>query len=121
MRLLQLCLSSLWLIVNDLVISGMTSPERIRFKPYSPYQAMLLPPSLDEMIATNHPVRVVNRVIDQIDIRPLIRTYKGGAVQVIIPGCCSKCLFTLTCATFIRAGRWKTHLGKTSILCGSVG
>lgn len=39
---------------------------------------MLLPPSLDEMIATNHPVRVVNRVVDQIDIRPLIRTYKGG-------------------------------------------
>lgn len=78
MRLLQLCVPSLWLIVNDLVISGMTSPERIRFKPYSPNQAMLLPPSLDEMIATNHPVRVVNRVINQIDIRPLIRTYKGG-------------------------------------------
>jgi transposase len=56
----------------------MRSPERIRFKPYSPNQAMLLPPSLDEMIASNHPVRVVNRVVDQIDIRPLIRTYKGG-------------------------------------------
>ena len=39
---------------------------------------MLLPPSLDEMIPSNHPVRVVNRVVDQIDIRPLIRTYKGG-------------------------------------------
>jgi len=30
------------------------------------------------MIRSNHPVRVVNRVVDQIDIRPLIRTYKGG-------------------------------------------
>ena len=56
----------------------MTSPEKIRFKSYSPNQAMLLPPSLDEMIPSNHPVRVVNRVVDQIDIRPLIRTYKGG-------------------------------------------
>jgi len=56
----------------------MRSPERIRFKSYSPNQAMLLPPSLDEMIPSNHPVRVVNRVVDQIDIRPLIRTYKGG-------------------------------------------
>jgi transposase len=55
----------------------MTSPEKIRFKSYSPNQAMLLPPSLDEMIPSNHPVRVVNRVIDQIDILPLIRTYKG--------------------------------------------
>lgn len=39
---------------------------------------MLLPPSLEEMIPTNHPVRVVDRVIDQIDIHPLISTYKGG-------------------------------------------
>jgi len=39
---------------------------------------MLLPPSLDEMVPANHPVRVVDRVIDQIDIQPLIKTYKGG-------------------------------------------
>ena len=41
-------------------------------------QAMLLPPSLDEMVSANDPVMVVDRVIDQIDIRPLISTYKGG-------------------------------------------
>lgn len=39
---------------------------------------MLLPPSLEEMVPANHPVRVVDRVIDQIDIHPLISTYKGG-------------------------------------------
>jgi transposase len=66
------------LIVRDLLISGMTTPRKIPFKPYSPNQAMLLPPSLDEMIPMNHPVRVVNRVVDQIDICPLIQTYKGG-------------------------------------------
>ena len=38
---------------------------------------MLLPPSLEELIPQNHPVRVVNRVIDQIDIHPLISTYQG--------------------------------------------
>jgi transposase len=56
----------------------MTTPRKIPFKPYSPKQAMLLPPSLDEMVPANHPVRVVDRVVDQIDILPLIKTYKGG-------------------------------------------
>jgi transposase len=39
---------------------------------------MLLPPSLEEMVPVNHPVWVVDRVIDQIDIHPLISTNKGG-------------------------------------------
>ena len=56
----------------------MTTPRKIPFKSYSPKQAMLLPPSLEEMVPVNHPVRVVDRVIDQIDIHPLISTYKGG-------------------------------------------
>ena len=29
---------------------------------------MLLPPSLDDLIEENHPVRVVNKIIDSIDI-----------------------------------------------------
>jgi len=56
----------------------MTTPRKIPFKTYSPKQAMLLPPSLDEMIPANDPVRVVDRVVDQIDIHPLISTFKGG-------------------------------------------
>ena len=38
---------------------------------------MLLPPSLDEMIDKNHPVRIVSQIIDQIDITPLEKKYKG--------------------------------------------
>lgn len=56
----------------------MTTPRKIPFKTYSPKQAMLLPPSLDDMIPANDPVRVVDRVVDQIEIHPLISTYKGG-------------------------------------------
>ena len=41
------------------------------FKRHQLGQIMLLPPSLDEMIDKNHPVRVVNQVIDHIDISPL--------------------------------------------------
>lgn len=48
------------------------------FKAYHQDQIMLLPPSLAELIADNHPVRIVNEVLNKIDIRPLTREYKTG-------------------------------------------
>lgn len=55
------------------------------FKSYSNQQILLLPPSLDELIEENHPVRVVDRVVDKIDISPLIKTYKGGGTTSYHP------------------------------------
>ncbi len=51
---------------------------KVIFKAYNQQQTMLLPPSLDELISANHPVRVVNKVLDQKDILPLIAKYKVG-------------------------------------------
>ena len=39
---------------------------------------MMLPPSLEELIMESHPVRVVNQVIDRINIDPLLKKFKGG-------------------------------------------
>lgn len=41
---------------------------RKKFKNYNQNQQMLLPSSLDDLIGENHPVRVVNKIIDSIDI-----------------------------------------------------
>src|SRR6185503_793570 len=57
----------------------------IAFKAYSQQQAMLLPPSLDELIKPNHPVRIVNQVLDKVDIDPLIKKYKGGGASSFHP------------------------------------
>ena len=46
---------------------------------------MVLPPSLEEMIDVNHPVRVVNRFIEQIEIDPVIDKYKGGGTSSYHP------------------------------------
>lgn len=46
---------------------------------------MLLPPSLEELIEANHPVRIVDRVIDKIDIESLTKTYKGGGTSSYHP------------------------------------
>lgn len=57
----------------------------IAFKAYGQHQAMLLPPSLDELIAADHPVRTVNAVLDKIDIDPLVKKYKGGGSSSFHP------------------------------------
>ena len=46
---------------------------------------MLLPPSLEELIEENHPVRVVNRVIERINLDSLLSTYKPGGTSVYHP------------------------------------
>ena len=46
---------------------------------------MMLPPSLEELIDKNHPVRIVNQVIDRIDIDPLIKKFKGGGTSSYHP------------------------------------
>ena len=50
--------------------------RNISFKPYDPNQLSLLPPSLDELIAENHVVRVVGSVIDQLQIDSILKKYK---------------------------------------------
>lgn len=59
--------------------------SKVVFKDYTPNQILLLPPSLEEMIDPNHPVRVVNQVIDSLDIDSLLRKYRGGGCSSYHP------------------------------------
>ena len=62
------------------------------FKACHQRQVMLLPPSLDELIAIHHPVRVVDEVLSKIDIQPLARQYKTGGASSYHPGMLLKVL-----------------------------
>ena len=55
------------------------------FNVYLQNQPLLLPPSLDELIAINHPVRIVNAVINQINLQPLLAAYLGGGCSSYHP------------------------------------
>jgi transposase len=71
---------------RPLRLIGMSSANsNIAFKHYSNNQIMLLPPSLEELIIENHPVRLINQVIDQIDIDSLLKNYKGGGTSSFHP------------------------------------
>ena len=71
----------------------MAKNNRVVFKPYSPNQGMLLPPSLDELISVAHQVRVVNEVIESLNLELLEKAYKGGGTSSYHPKRWSKFLF----------------------------
>jgi len=58
---------------------------RLVFKECDNSQQMLLPPSLGELVDPNHPVRTVSRVIDELDISPIVAKYKGGGTSSYDP------------------------------------
>lgn len=59
--------------------------KRVVFKPYHMNQAQLLPQSLEELIPEDHLVRVVNRVIGQMELGRLLAKYKGGGTSSYHP------------------------------------
>jgi len=52
--------------------------SKVVFKPHHQGQHCMFPISLDEKIPPNAPVRLVNQIVDGLDISKVISTYKGG-------------------------------------------
>ena len=59
--------------------------RKIVWKTNGQGQLSLLPPSYDDLVAKNHPVRIVNTILDQIDLRVIEQTYKGGGTSSYHP------------------------------------
>ena len=51
---------------------------KVVFKEFSGTQPTLFPQNILDKIAPNHPVRLVNEVVDNLEISNLISKYKGG-------------------------------------------
>lgn len=65
----------------------------IQFKEYSQDMDLLFPSCLDENISSDAPVRPTNRIIDELDITPLLSIYKGGGCPAYYPCILLKVLF----------------------------
>ena len=59
--------------------------RKVVFKTYSQDQLSLLPPSYNDLVPNNHPVRIVNSIVDQLDISRLEQGYKGGGTSSYHP------------------------------------
>lgn len=58
--------------------------NKITFKPYNMNQ-LKLPMAIDDLISDDHLVRIVNNTIDNMNIDPLFKKYKGGGTSSYHP------------------------------------
>lgn len=63
------------------------------FKQNHQGQAELFPQRLDDYIGENDPVRLVNQVVDELDLSSVIQSYKGGGTSSFCPRMMIKVLF----------------------------
>lgn len=55
------------------------------FKPYNPEQEVLFPISIGQFIPANHPVRIISKVIDKLDLSNIYNSYSGGGASIYDP------------------------------------
>lgn len=84
-----------FLYPKDLVSLGITIFDmlKVQFKSYNPGQSCLFPSRLDERIAADSPVRLINRIVDGLDLTELIATYESGGTTPYHPRMLLKVVF----------------------------
>lgn len=91
---------------------------KIAFKSDNQKQSMLLPPSLDELIPATHSVRVVDTIIDRLDVDDILRTYRGGGNSCFHPGQMLKILVYAYLNNIYSSRRIANSSLRTSTTCG---
>ncbi len=66
---------------------------KISFKEYNQNQVVLFPPSIDSLIPEDSPVRLVNHIVDELDLSQINFGYKGGGTSSYHPRMLLKVLF----------------------------
>jgi transposase len=85
---------------------------KVRFKSYNTNETVLFPSSLGERIPGNHPVRLLSRIVDGLDLSELIQTYKPGGTTPFHPRMLLKVVFyaymnnTYSCRRIEEAMDW---------------
>ncbi len=58
---------------------------KVIYKSYTQNDNLLFPPSLGDFIAENDPVRVLNTIVDHLDLSKIEATYAGGGTSSYHP------------------------------------
>ena len=66
---------------------------KIVFKELTSNQVVLFPENIGDRIPANHPVRLVNQVVDSLNITSILEQYKGGGTSSFHPRMMIKVLF----------------------------
>ncbi len=61
------------------------SQKQVSFKPCKTGDGFLFPPHLGDLIPASHPVRLINAMVDKLDITDILMSYKGGGTSSYHP------------------------------------
>lgn len=61
------------------------SSKVLRFKSHKRDQEWLFPPSIGEMIPADHPVRFIDKAVNEFDISSILSSYKPGGASIYHP------------------------------------
>jgi transposase len=67
--------------------------RKIAIKEYQQGQTILFPESIDSYISSDSPVRLINAVVDQLDLTEVMESYAGGGCSCYSPRMLLKVLF----------------------------
>ncbi len=59
--------------------------SKVVFKDYNPKENLLFHPNISVLIDDQHPVRIVSKIIDGVDLKSLIKTYKPDGTSCYHP------------------------------------
>mgnify|MGYP001593267224 CR=1 FL=1 len=59
--------------------------KKVVFKSYCQEQQFLLPKNIDDFVVKGHIARLISKVIDNMEISHIIKTYKGGGTSSYNP------------------------------------
>ena len=82
---------------------------KVVYKSYNRNEGSLFPVYLSDMITPEHPARVVDAVVDSLDISEIERGYKGGGASSYEPRAMLKAII-YAYLTNVYSGRLVSHL-----------
>lgn len=71
--------------ISKTIIPQLVHRRKIVFKPYYQNQQFLLPKNINDFVTPGHIARLINTIIDQMDVQYIIDTYKGGGTSSYDP------------------------------------
>jgi transposase len=57
----------------------------VKFKPMDRETAYMLPPSIQDYLPETHLARFVVEIVDQLDLGPIVRSYRGRGKEAYHP------------------------------------
>lgn len=91
MKTLVLFKKKLYLYINQKIkAQGMA---KLTLKEYNQHEQWMFPPSIDSFVPQNSPARLVNEIVDKLDITGILATYKGGGTSAYHPRMMLKVIF----------------------------